>query len=456
MLLRCVSCNRQAHLHTSDLLPCTGTCIQGCSLNACRRSVGPPPAHSILILAKTMQLQVLGPQRFNPGVPLSAEMTAIHGITDADVAACPRFEEAAAEWQQFLQGCDLHGYNAKKFDVPILRNEFKRAGVSNFPPLGVTVVDSFRLFCLQEPRSLGAAVSFYCGRSHAGAAHTALADARPPWRCWCSSAGEQLRRYPQLPRDAAGLSALCAAPSRAQDVTGDGKFQWRGETPILACGKHAGEPLAALIARHKDYLRWMSGQDFSDESLILIGHALQGLLPTKAGTWEPLDFGPAPHQQQQQQQRSGGNGGSRRDGRSNGRQGQQEEQQHVAHDAAASCREHEQPPAGGSKDQDNPASSTAAAAVAGTAGWPALGLGNPSAPQQADNADSWAAPTATLAAAAAAEEDEGSGSPGGSNGSPGGWSIVDPAPQDMNPGAVDDLSKREPQAPEQEAGDQEQ
>lgn len=121
MLLRCVSCNRQAHLHTSDLLPCTGTCIQGCSLNACRRSVGPPPAHSILILAKTMQLQVLGPQRFNPGVPLSAEVRAIHGITDADVAACPRFEEAAAEWQQFLQGCDLHGYNAKKFDVPILR-----------------------------------------------------------------------------------------------------------------------------------------------------------------------------------------------------------------------------------------------------------------------------------------------------------------------------------------------
>jgi DNA polymerase III epsilon subunit-like protein len=58
------------------------------------------------------------------------------------------------------------------------RNEFKRAGVLNFPPLGVTVLDSFRLFCQQEPRSLGAAVSFYLGRSHAGAAHTALADAQ--------------------------------------------------------------------------------------------------------------------------------------------------------------------------------------------------------------------------------------------------------------------------------------
>ena len=68
-----------------------------------------------------LQVQVMGPQRFNPGIPMSAEVTAIHGITDADVAGCPGFEVAAAEWMQFLQGSDLHGYNAKKFDVPILR-----------------------------------------------------------------------------------------------------------------------------------------------------------------------------------------------------------------------------------------------------------------------------------------------------------------------------------------------
>jgi DNA polymerase-3 subunit epsilon len=73
------------------------------------------------IHTSAVQLHVLGPQRFNPGFPMSAEVIAIHGIRDADVAQCPRFEEAAAEWQQFLQGCDLHGYNAKKFDVPILR-----------------------------------------------------------------------------------------------------------------------------------------------------------------------------------------------------------------------------------------------------------------------------------------------------------------------------------------------
>jgi hypothetical protein len=73
------------------------------------------------------------------------------------------------------------------------RNEFKRAGIVNFPPLGATVVDSFRLFCLQEPRSLSAAVSFYCGRSHAGAAHTALADAQASLAVLVEQVGSRLQ-----------------------------------------------------------------------------------------------------------------------------------------------------------------------------------------------------------------------------------------------------------------------
>lgn len=62
-----------------------------------------------------------GPQRINPGIRMSDEVIAIHGISEADVADCPKFQEVAQEWHDFLEGCDLHGYNAKKFDVPILR-----------------------------------------------------------------------------------------------------------------------------------------------------------------------------------------------------------------------------------------------------------------------------------------------------------------------------------------------
>lgn len=67
------------------------------------------------------QIQIKGPQRLNPGVPLSEEVTAIHGITDADVADCPRFADVAQEWRDFMADCDLHGFNAKRFDVPLLR-----------------------------------------------------------------------------------------------------------------------------------------------------------------------------------------------------------------------------------------------------------------------------------------------------------------------------------------------
>jgi hypothetical protein len=57
----------------------------------------------------------------------------------------------------------------------------------------------------------------------------------------------QLRRYPQLPRDVESLAALCAAPGRAQDITGDSKFQWRGEVPIVAFGKYTGEILLGFV-----------------------------------------------------------------------------------------------------------------------------------------------------------------------------------------------------------------
>uniref|UniRef100_A0A383W7N1 Exonuclease domain-containing protein n=1 Tax=Tetradesmus obliquus TaxID=3088 RepID=A0A383W7N1_TETOB len=198
-------------------------------------------------------MQVLGPHRFNPDIPIPAEATAIHGITDADVATCPKFGDAAAvEYMHFMQDCDLHGFNARRFDVLLIRTEFKRVGILNFPPLETAVVDSFKLFCLQERRDLTAAVEFYCGRSHEGAAHSALADAKASLEVLQG----QLRHYPALPRDVAGLAALCAG----QDITADGKFQWRGEVPVVAFGRHAGVPLAVMIEQHQDYLRWMSLQ----------------------------------------------------------------------------------------------------------------------------------------------------------------------------------------------------
>lgn len=120
---------------------------------------------------------------------------------------------------------------------PSCRNEFKRCGVHDFPPVGVPVVDSFRIFTQQEPRSLAAAVQFYCGRpQQQSTAHSALADAQNTLDVLI----EQVRSYKDLPRRVSELANICGRPNRAQDVTHDGKFQWRGEIPVVAFGKYAG------------------------------------------------------------------------------------------------------------------------------------------------------------------------------------------------------------------------
>jgi DNA polymerase-3 subunit epsilon len=114
-------------------------------------------------------------RRINPGIPIPPASTAIHGITDADVAGEPRFRELAPELAAFLAGCDLAGYNIAGFDLPVLRAEFLRAGVA-FEVSDRRLVDAQRIFFSREPRHLAAAARFYCQSEHAGA-HGALADA---------------------------------------------------------------------------------------------------------------------------------------------------------------------------------------------------------------------------------------------------------------------------------------
>jgi len=114
----------------------------------------------------------------NPGMPIPPESTAIHGITDLDVAMAPRLEDIAEEVLRELAGCDLAGFNCLRFDVPMLAEELHRVG-SHWDHASVRVVDVQRIFHKKEPRDLSAALRFYCGREHEGA-HEALADVQAP------------------------------------------------------------------------------------------------------------------------------------------------------------------------------------------------------------------------------------------------------------------------------------
>ncbi|HLN80404.1 MAG TPA: 3'-5' exonuclease [Thermoanaerobaculia bacterium] len=195
-------------------------------------------------------------RRFNPGIRIPAASTVIHRIRDADVESMPRFADCAAELAAFLEGCDLAGYNMTGFDLPVLRNEFHRAGVV-FDVTSRRLVDGQRIFFSREPRNLSAAARFYCETDHDGA-HGALADARMTLRVLAG----QLDRYADLPRTVAALHELfCAGID--QDMDPEGRIRLINGEPTVNFGRHRGRTLRALSREEPGVLRWILKGDFS-------------------------------------------------------------------------------------------------------------------------------------------------------------------------------------------------
>jgi len=208
-------------------------------------------------------------RRFNPGIPISPEATAVHGITDADVASEPPFSARARSLVELLEPCDLGGFNIRRFDLPMLLAEFRRAGVQ-FSVTDRRLIDAQVIFHRQEPRDLSAAARFYLGREHEEA-HTALGDIRTT----AAVLAAQLERYPGLPRDLDGLHAYCDEVSPFQTEL-DRWFLRRSGDLVFRRGKHRGETLMAVAASAPDYLRWMLGaEDMGDEVLQAVREALE-------------------------------------------------------------------------------------------------------------------------------------------------------------------------------------
>jgi len=195
-------------------------------------------------------------RRINPGMPIPAGSTAIHGIRDADVEGLPRFADVAAELAAFLEGCDLAGYNITGFDLPALRTEFLRAGVT-FEIAQRRLVDAQRIFFAREPRHLSAAARFYCQADHDGA-HGALADAEMTVRVL---AGE-LEHYGDLPRSVGELHDLFCA-GLDQDIDPEGRFRLVNGEPTVNFGKNRGRTLKAMSREEPGFLKWILKGDFS-------------------------------------------------------------------------------------------------------------------------------------------------------------------------------------------------
>ena len=198
----------------------------------------------------------------NPGVPIPAAATAVHGVTDADVAAAPPFIAIAHDLRRFLEGCDLAGFGVASFDLPLLAAEFARAGV-RFAVAGRGVLDALDLYRRFEPRDLAHAVRLYLGRDHEGA-HAALSDALAA----VEVLDRQVGRY-GLP---AGVEDLHAA---LVEVDVGRRFRRdAGGHVAFGFGKHLGRRLADVARTDAGYLRWMLGQSFLDDAQALVRRAL--------------------------------------------------------------------------------------------------------------------------------------------------------------------------------------
>ncbi|MCL2728130.1 MAG: 3'-5' exonuclease [Bacteroidales bacterium] len=194
-------------------------------------------------------------RRINPTIPISPEATAIHHITNEDVANCPTFKEVAKSLAQWIEGCDLAGYNSIKFDIPILVEEFLRAGV----PIDFRkrkVIDVQNIFHKMEQRTLIAAYKFYCNKELDNA-HSAQADTYATYEVLKS----QLERYPDLKNDVAFLAEFS---SKTRNLDYAGRFVLNEhDQPIINFGKHKGKKLRDVLTEEPSYYTWMMNGEFT-------------------------------------------------------------------------------------------------------------------------------------------------------------------------------------------------
>jgi len=213
-------------------------------------------------------------RRVNPKRAIPPSATAIHGIRDEDVRDCPEFREIAPQLADFLRGCDVAGFGVLRFDIPMLREEFRRAGL-DFPLADAAVLDALVIFHRKERRNLAAALRFYCDEELEGA-HGAEADAEAAWKVLQG----QLRRYADLPRDVRGLSEFCGHDPEYLDSAR--RLRWEGDEVVIAFGEHAGRSLREMASRHPRYLQWILRKRFPDKVKDVVRSALEGRFPSRS------------------------------------------------------------------------------------------------------------------------------------------------------------------------------
>lgn len=192
--------------------------------------------------------------RVNPGIPIPAAASAIHGIYDADVADSPVFKELASNIIAFMEGCDLAGYNAIKFDIPILAEELLRVN-ADFDFTKRKYIDVQVIYHKKEQRTLSAAYQFYCGKELVDA-HSSAADTAATYEVLKS----QLDKYDDLENDIDKLSKISSFDSNV-DFAGRIVYDDKG-VELFNFGKYKGLPVEQILIKDPSYYSWMMNGEF--------------------------------------------------------------------------------------------------------------------------------------------------------------------------------------------------
>ena len=199
--------------------------------------------------SKTVKRKLLNPQ-----MPIPKSSSDIHGIIDEMVKDAPTFKQVANEIKQFLEHCDLGGYNSNRFDVPMLIEEFLRIGL-DFSTTGRKMVDVQKVFHLMEQRTLGAAYKFYCSKTLEGA-HSAEVDATATWEILLA----QVERYENI---GTTIESIVKFTGEDDIVDFSRRFIKQNGIEIFNFGKHKGKPVTEVLKIEPQYYDWMMKGDFA-------------------------------------------------------------------------------------------------------------------------------------------------------------------------------------------------
>jgi len=213
-------------------------------------------------------------KRLNPGIPIPPESTTFHGITDEDVKNAPQFKHIAHELFEWMKGCDLGGYNASKFDLPLLAEEFLRVGI-NVDFTERCMVDVQQIFFKMEARTLKAAYSFYC-QKNLDNAHSAEADILAT----IEVLEAQLDKYADIAHD---VPALNKFTNGEEYVDYARRMVMKDGHPIFNFGKYKGRKVEEIFTIEPQYYDWMMQADFALHTKQKISEILNRMKLKKAG-----------------------------------------------------------------------------------------------------------------------------------------------------------------------------